>query len=172
MRKTHYGWRFPLIIAAFVACLGTPASAQENRFSSGTVRFSGSVSANAGFGGNSFQLGLGAGYYVLDGLELGLDARSWFGGDYNVHELEPALTYVFTNFGRFKPYGGVLYRRTFIEGRDDLSAYGGRGGILLQQSRDMHLRAGITGIRYLDCDSDGQSDCSEFYPEVSVGFYF
>lgn len=147
------------------------AQAQSN-FESGTVRFSGSVSASTSFGDDYYQLGIGAGYYVADGLELGLDARSWFGGEQDIHEVEPSITYVLSNAGSFKPYGGLLYRRTFIEGQDDLSAYGGRGGIFLQQSQNLMLRAGVVGIRRQDCDSDIYTDCSEFYPEVAAGFYF
>jgi hypothetical protein len=161
-----------LIIMTLLAASLMPAFAQEGPFSKGTLRFSGGASASTGFGGNSFQLGLGTGYYVMDGLELGLDARSWFGGNYSVHEIEPSVTYVFTQFDRFTPYGGVLYRRTFLENRDDLSAYGGRLGILLQQSHNIYVRAGVTGIRHHDCDRTIQSDCSDFYPEVSVGLYF
>lgn len=161
-----------LFFIGLCSALLTPAHAQDSAFSSGTVRFSGSLSASSGYGGSNFQIGLGAGYYVADGLELGLDARSWFGGNYNVHELEPSLTYVFYNMGRLKPYGGVMYRKTFIEGYDDTSAYGGRAGIFLQQSRNMHVRAGVAGIRYMDCVNTAESDCSDFYPEVSVGLYF
>jgi hypothetical protein len=146
--------------------------AQADRFASGTVRFSGSLSATSAFGDNFVQVGVGLGYYVIDGLELGLDARSWLGGERDIHELAPAITYVFTNFRNLQPYAGALYRHTFIEGRDDLSAYGGRAGIFLQQSTNLMVRAGVVGIRNHNCDEAIYRDCTEFYPEISIGFYF
>ena len=163
---------FIALSIAFSSALVSPAFAQDDAFSSGTLRFSGSLGASSGFGGSNVQVGLGVGYYILDGLELGLDARSWLGGEYNVHELEPSITYVFSNLGSLKPYGGLMHRTTFIEGYDNTSAYGGRAGIFLQQSRNLHVRAGVVGIWYQDCDDTVRDDCSEFYPEISVGVYF
>lgn len=150
----------------------TSAAAQGGPFSQGTVRLSGSASARSGFGGGDFQLGIGLGYYPIDGLELGLDARTWLGSDYSVHELEPSATYVFAVSDQFNPYVGVLYRRTFLDGPDDLTAYGARGGFYLQQSRNMHIRAGVAGIWYRDCDAAFITNCSQYYPEVTVGFSF
>jgi len=150
----------------------TPAAAQGGPFSKGTVRLSGSASARSGFGGGEFQLGVGLGYYPMDGLELGLDARTWLGSDYSVHELEPSATYVFAVSDQFTPYVGVLYRRTFLDGRDDLTAYGARVGVYLQQTRNMHIRAGVAGIWYQDCDATFITNCSQYYPEVTVGFSF
>ncbi len=157
----------PLVLLLMISGL---AHAQTN-FERSTVRFSASVSASNTYGDSYYQIGIGAGYYVLDGLELGLDARSWLGGNRNIHEVEPSITYVLATMGSFKPYGGLLYRRTFIEGQDDLSAVGGRAGIFFQQSRNLMLRAGVVAVRYQDCDSN-HSDCSEFYPEVAAGLYF
>jgi hypothetical protein len=174
MRNTTFNNLIQKLFAGPLAILLlTPGLAQaQNNFESGTVRFSGSISASTSFGDNYYQFGIGAGYYLADGLELGLDARSWLGGEQNIHEVEPSVTVVLTHFGSLKPYGGLLYRRTFLEGQDDLSAYGGRAGLFLQQSQNLMLRAGVVAIRRQDCDSDIYSDCSEVYPEVSAGFYF
>lgn len=147
-------------------------SSAESDFSTGKTRISVSAGTSTGFNGNYFQLGIGAGYYIRDGLELGLDTRSWMGGELKIHEVSPSVTYVFTQLESFKPYGGLLYRKTFIEGRDDRAAYGARGGFFLQQSQNLHLRAGIAAIRHQNCDLTIYSDCTEFYPEFSAGFYF
>lgn len=170
--KNFSKWITQFSVIALASAAAVPTLAQESQFSSGTVRFSGSLSASSGFDGSNVQVGVGVGYYLLDGLELGLDARSWLGGKYDVHELEPSITFVLSHFGSLKPYGGVMYRRTFIEDLEDTSAYGGRAGIFLQQTGNMHVRAGVAGIRYQNCDDTVRPDCWEFYPEVSVGVYF
>ncbi|MDQ2076895.1 hypothetical protein [Marinimicrobium sp. ABcell2] len=159
-------------LALCASLLLGPALAHADRFSSGTVRFSGSLSATSAFGDNYVQVGIGLGYYLADGLELGLDAGSWLGGERNIHELAPSLTYVFTHVRTVQPYIGALYRRTFIEGREDLSAYGGRAGVFLQQSPNWMVRAGVVAIRNHNCDDTLYGDCTEVYPEVSIGFYF
>lgn len=153
------------------ALLPTWAQAQ-NGFDSGKVRVSVSAGSSSAYNGNYFQLGLGAGYFIQDGLELGLDARSWLGGDLAIHEITPSVTYVYTALQTLKPYGGLLYRRTFIEGRDDRSAFGARAGLYLQQSQNLVLRAGVAAIRYQDCNTAANSDCTEVYPELSAGLYF
>lgn len=155
-----------------VLALAPMFASAENGFEQGKMR----ISASAGTGSvnnvNYFQLGVGAGYYLWDGVEVGLDVRSWLGGRYKIHEVSPSVTYVFTHFESFKPYGGVLYRRTFIGGRDDVSAHGARGGLFLQYSENLRLRAGIAAIRHHDCDRTVNAECTEFYPEFSAGLYF
>lgn len=164
-----------LVYSQLIAVTLLTASALTHgasNFEQGTTRLSVSAGASSGFQGNNFQLGVGAGYYLYDGLEVGLDARSWLGGQYNVHELAPSLTYVVTQLGGFRPYGGVLYRRTFIRGLDDLSAVGARAGIFLDYSQNFLLRAGVVAIRHQNCNATPNYDCTEIYPEVSAGFYF
>lgn len=164
---------YHLRITAIISLLLAPGFAcAEDDFGSGKMRVSVSASTSTAFNDNYFQLGLGVGYYLWDGLELGLDARSWLGGEIDIHEVSPSLTYVFTNLQSFKPYGGLLYRRTFLEGRDDLSAYGARGGIFVEQSQNLLLRAGFAAIRYQNCERAIYSDCTEIYPEISAGIYF
>ncbi len=162
-----------LRLPALAALLATPALAEaQNHFGQGQTRVSLSAGASAGSGGSSYQLGVGLGYYLLDGLELGVDTRSWMGGSFRAHEVAPSLTYVFHNLGNFLPYGGLLYRRTFIHNRENLSAYGARAGIYLQQSPNLVLRAGVAAHRYQNCNRATGLDCTDIYPEISAGFYF
>lgn len=156
---------------ALLVLFAVPALAQDN-FSSGTARVSVSAGSTAAYNDSYFQIGIGLGYYVMDGLEIGLDARSWYGGELSIQEIAPSTTYVFNNFDSFKPYVGMLYRTTFIKGQDNLSAIGGRAGVFLQSSTNFVMRAGIVAIRYQDCDRRPYLDCTETYPEVSAGFYF
>lgn len=163
----------PFLVAPLAAVLMASGLARaESDFASGKVRLSVSAGSSTAFNETYFQLGIGAGYYVVDGLELGLDARSWLGGEISIHEVAPSVTYVFNNLGNLKPYGGLLYRRTFIEDRDDRSAYGARGGIFLQSSQNLLVRAGVVAIQHQNCETTPYSDCTEIYPEISAGFYF
>lgn len=163
---------FPFSVLALILLTIASGWAQAANFEQGTTRVSISAGGSSGFNGNYFQLGLGVGYYLYDGLELGLDGRSWLGGQYNIHELSPSLTYVVTQLGGFRPYAGVMYRRTFIGGLDDLSALGARGGIFLDYSRNLMLRAGVVAIRHQNCSPSAYYDCTEIYPEISAGLYF
>ena len=81
-------------------------------------------------------LGLGAGYFVLDGLELGLDGQVWMGGDPDIYKLKPQATYILPIQSRLRPYGGVFYSRIFIDGYDDLDTAGARGGCYSHQTAD------------------------------------
>lgn len=172
MDKTAH---FPRLLQALTAAtlVLLPAWAQaQNGFDRGKTRVSVSAGSSSAYNGNYFQLGVGAGYFIQDGLELGLDARSWLGGDLTIHEITPSVTYVYASLQGLKPYAGLLYRKTFIEDRDDRSAYGARAGLYLEQSQNLVLRAGIAAIRYQNCNTTANADCTEFYPELSAGLYF
>lgn len=172
--KTYQSKQARPIRALVFSAIAFAAAATEAQtgFDRGTSRVSVNIGTSTTFSSNYVQIGIGAGYYPLDGLELGLDARLWLGGELDIYEAAPSVTYVFTQLGTLKPYGGLLYRHTFIEGREDLSAYGARGGIFLQQSQNLVVRAGVAAIRYRNCERTTGSDCTEYYPEVSAGFYF
>lgn len=159
--------------AALVAAVLTPALAgAQTSFTSGQTRVSVSAGNTRAYNDNYFQIGLGAGYYVLDGLEIGLDASSWLGGETRIHEVMPSATYVFSGLEKFAPYAGAFYRHTSIENRDSVGAYGARGGVLLQQTPNLHVRAGVAVIRYRNCEQTMGADCTDYFPELSAGFYF
>lgn len=155
-----------------ILLLATSSALANDNFSSGKARVSVSAGSSTAYNETYFQVGVGIGYYVMDGLEIGLDARTWQGGKFSIHEIAPSVTYVFNNFNSFKPYLGMLHRLTIIKGREDISAIGARAGFYLQSSPNILMRAGVVGIRYQDCDRMPFTDCTEVYPEVSAGFYF
>lgn len=102
-------------------------------FSKGASSFGVVVGSGSAFDENYFILGAGLGYYVAQGLELGVDAQYWFSAEPEITKVTPKITYVFSPLGSINPYVGAFYRRTFygdgdINGQsvEDLNSYGYR----------------------------------------------
>lgn len=160
-----------LLAVLFAPLASAPALAQ-GQLERGSTRLSVNVSSGRAFDSNYFIIGLGAGYYIGNGLELGLDTKAWLGGRHDVYDISPSVTYTLTQFDSFMPYVGLLYQRTFLEELDDLSAYGGRAGFMARYSGNLLLRAGVVAIKYQDCQARIYEDCSEVYPELAVSIHF
>ena len=131
--------------------------------------FGGSGSA---FSQSYFVLGVGASYYVVQGLGLGLNFESWLGNTPGIYKLTPNVQYVFTQIPSVQPYVGVFYQRAFIDNYSDLNSVGARGGAYLPIGPNMHLGLGGVYESYLDCNKNTYQSCNELYPEISftVGF--
>ncbi|HEY7771625.1 MAG TPA: hypothetical protein VIC26_00475 [Marinagarivorans sp.] len=151
--------------------LAFPGVASDD-FDAGSRRFSLVAGSASALNDTYTVIGLGVGYYPVDGLELGIESNLWLGGDYDIYELSPSVTYVFTQLEAFKPYVGVLYRETFIEKQENLSAVGGRVGVVIQQGGNVSFRAGVVVVNYQDCQSLRKDDCTEVTPEFSLGVAF
>ena len=116
---------------------------------------------------NYLIIGAGIGYYVADGIELGVDVDYWTGGDPSIYELTPKLTYVYDNSSQLKPYVGVFYNRTFIEGLDDSDALGYRLGALMPAGRKTYIGLGVVHTELQDCTESLLVTCSETYTELT-----
>ena len=164
-----------LVFVAFMAimcfALMPLSHIEAGSFDQGNVRLSVSGGGGHAFGDDYVVLGLGVGYYVFDGLELGLDADAWF-GDPEIYTISPQVRYVVHQVPNVKPYAGAFYRRTFIEGLDDLDAVGFRGGAFFTIGRGSYLGVGAVYDIYLDCDRDEYESCSDVYPEIVLSFAF
>ena len=141
-------------------------------FSQGSKRGTLILGAGQSFDESYFILGVGAGYYVLDGLEIGLNWQTWLGGDPRINQLTPEITYVFRNKSNFDPYLGVLYRKTWISGFDDLSAYGGRAGVFIPMGPRFFIGVGAVYLKYTGCSESEYKDCSDVYPEFTFSIPF
>jgi hypothetical protein len=120
-----------------------------------------------------FILGAGAGYYVLNGLELGADYEAWLGGSPTLQRLSPEARYVLWFVPTIKPYLGFFYRHTFVSGYDGLNSLGGRAGVYYAPERSrMYLGGGVAYERYLACTDSVLGDCDELYPELAFGVSF
>lgn len=161
-----------LTMAAVIVCLLPVNDVWAGHFSKGNVKTSIAIGGGHSFDDDYFVIGAGVGYYVVDGLEAGLGVDAWLGGDRDIYSVSPELRYVFYDVPKAKPYTGVYYRRTFIEGLDDLDAIGLRGGLYLMRGSGTYLAIGAVYNSYLDCNENVYSTCSEIYPEIVISVVF
>ena len=151
------------------ADVGVGAGASFGQGRASLSVFGGSGSA---FSQSYFVLGVGANYYVVQGLGLGLNFESWLGNTPGIYKLTPNVQYVFTQNPSVQPYVGVFYRRVFIDDLSDLNSVGARAGAYLPVGPNTHFGLGGVYEKSLDCNKSSYHTCEDFYPEISftVGF--
>jgi len=147
-------------------------AAERDVFSAGSTRLAVIVGNGYAFNNSYLIIGVGAAYFVADGLDLGLDLESWTGGDPGITKVSPRLDYVFNTGSALRPYAGVFYRRTMIEGLEDLDSIGGRAGLYFTSGKGVYVGAGLVYESYLSCQTSIYSSCSDTYPELIVAFTF
>lgn len=177
-------WGFPILrracAPAAVLLLGAaPAHAQETDdepgdagpFRQGAVDLTVRL-GSAAFGSSEYLIvGAAGGYYVLDGLAVGLDASIWLFGDPLVGTLTPELKYVLHYVPVVKPYVGSFVRRYLI-GDDyaDFTSVGGRVGANVP-SGSGYYGGGVVYERVLDCAASRRR-CDDWYPELVIALSF
>jgi len=168
-----------LIIALFAVlafplfCSTPPADAADrDPFANGSMRLSVLVGNGYAFDESYFILGVGFGYYLVNGLELGLDIESWLGASPGITKISPAVRYVVPTDGPIRPYIGAFYRRTIIDSYDDLNSVGGRAGIYFMSGRGSYFGAGVVYEKYLSCDTAIYNSCDDTYPEITFAIAF
>jgi hypothetical protein len=154
--------------------LSSPAAAQEvaGVFSKGRTHFVISGGTGYAFDESYFVLGLGASYYLIDGLNVGIHVESWSGADPGMTKITPSVNYVFHQVRTVKPYVGAFYRRTDIERLEDLDSWGGRAGVYIQAARNAFIGLGAVYESYVDCNKNTYRSCDSSYAEVSLTFAF
>ncbi len=162
------------LVMAFVVEPFARADAAEvgASFSQGRSRFSVVGGNGYAFNESYFVLGVGAGYFVADGLSAGLDVEWWTGGDPGIVKVSPSLLYVFYQVPRVAPYVGAFYRRSYLQDLEDLNSAGGRAGVYISAGRNTHVGLGMVYESYFDCDESTYVSCSDTYPEVSFTVAF
>jgi len=163
-----------LVIALAVCALSFPAAAQQVAGVFGKGRTHLVVTAGTGyaFDESYFVLGLGATYYLLDGLGVGLLFESWSGSDPGMTKITPSVQYVFHRVQVVKPYVGAFYRRTDVDGLPDLDSVGARAGAYLQAGRNAFIGLGAVYESYLDCEKSVYRSCDSTYGELSFTLAF
>ena len=161
----------------FVLGVGIPAHAGNNLVEHPTPFDSGHFGLMVGAGGQSafghsyFGAGIGAGYFLLDGLEVGLFALHEFGSPPSINELSPSVRYVAQPLADWPviPYTGAFYKHWFIgDPYSDIDTVGARAGLLRIEGR---LLIGL-GAVYEHTISACTADCDSVYPDVTLAFTF
>lgn len=139
-------------------------------FDQGKTHFSLVIGAGTAFNQSYTIVGGGLDYFVLHGLQLGVDAQAWYGGDNSIYKVSPQLRYVLDTGSSLKPYVGAFYRKTFIENFDNLESTGGRVGAYINTGASTQMSAGYVFENYLNCDNSVFNNCSDSYPELTISF--
>ncbi len=164
-----------IIMFAFLLIASLPVSVPEiqaDPFKKGSVRVSVVAGSGQAFSNDYIIIGLGAGYYVQNGLELGLDGEAWLSGDPDIYKLSPQAKYILPTQSRLRPYIGVFYNHLFIDHVDDLESIGGRGGVYFIQKTQWFFGVGVVYESYLNCDEKTYGSCDDIYPELTLSFTF
>ena len=127
------------------------------------------IGSGSAFNDDYTVLGIGAGYYVTEGLELGADLQRWFSGDPTITKISPQIRYVFTQPKVIKPYVGAFYRRTYFDDLngielDDQDSFGYRAGAYFSTNNRVYIGGGVVYEEFKDCSK--LTDCSTTNPEI------
>jgi hypothetical protein len=163
---------FCLTFLALSAATTAQAGPDAYPFTAGSTRISLLVGGNTAFDKDYTVLGIGVGYYVMDGLELGLDAETWQGNSPHIERITPGVSVVLYSFQTVKPYAGIFYRRTFIENFGDHNEAGARAGGIVMVGQRTYFGAGVVYDQRLNCDKSIYSSCSDVYPELMFAVVF
>jgi hypothetical protein len=162
-----------LLLTAFMgASLQAGVSFNKSLFERGRTRLS--LTAGSGYSSNNNYLvmGLGAGYYIANGFELGLDGEAWVGATPRIYQVSPGIRYVYTKSERFFPYAGAFFKRTLYEDFPDLDSVGGRAGVYSPLGSRGYAGVGAIYESWLDCDESIYGTCSDMRPEFFIGVSF
>jgi hypothetical protein len=163
------------IISSMLICCVSQSVMAANvaaAFSQGSRHLSVIAGSGYAFNNNYFVFGLGASYYVTDGLSLGLFAETWRSGEPGINKITPSIEYVFYQLPSMLPYIGAYYRRTYIDNLPDLDSAAGRAGVYIFAGDNVYVGMGGVYESYLDCDESVFVNCSDTYPEISVTVAF
>lgn len=161
---------FIVLLLTFIFSMQCSMKINASAFAEGSVSFDVVAGSGSAFNQNYTVLGVGIGYYVAQGLEVGIDLQHWFSSEPAITKVSPQVKFVFSELGDIKPYAGAFYRATFIENQSEEGSFGFRGGAFFSNSNGANIGAGIVYEEYLDCDK--VVECSTTYPEVHFSFSF
>lgn len=160
------------IIALFLVYFTAPTAIYADSFSKGDRQISLTLGSGQLLNEDYIILGIGAGYYFMDGLEAKLSIDAWLDGDPSIYQVTPELNYVLSVNTKFNPFAGIFYRRNFIENYNDKFAYGYRIGFYASTGQRTYIGYNITYSKLQDCNKTVYFDCAETYSEINFGIGF
>ncbi len=138
-------------------------------FSVGHRNFDFTLGSSSGYGNTYTVAGASVSYFITDDISVGAGYSGWFGGNPKIHEINFPVTYYLPTQSSYRPYGGIIYRHTFIDDPySDYDVFGVRAGVAIVTGSSMFMRIGWVQERY----DDGINSESRGYPEISAGFLF
>lgn len=158
----------------FLLLFTLPARAADvaGMFRQGSTQFSLLAGSGDAFNNTYLVIGAGVGYYVLDGVGIGLSYENWSGSSPGINKISPSIQYVFPWGGSLQPYVGGFYRHSAISGLSSINSVGARAGVYIASGSRSVIGAGLAYESYLNCQTAIYSSCNESYPEVSFIFSF
>jgi hypothetical protein len=145
-----------LLLASLIGLASASTAAADDAdaglFAKGQKQFSVLGGTAYAFDESYFVIGAGASYFVMDGLNLGLQLETWTGGEPGIFKITPSINYVFYQAPRITPYLGVFYRYTDVENRSSIESMGSRFGVYIAMGSKAHIGLGGVYESYLDCD--------------------
>lgn len=148
-----------------------PAPRPKSPFDQGRIRVSLALGWAATRSTNWLIIGVGGGYYILNGLELGADAAFLLGGNPFIATLTPGVRYTFNQVPILKPYVGTFYRHYFIaDNYSDSDSLGARLGVNFMTGTFSYVGIGAVYEHFLDDSLYENPD--QFYPELAFSFAF
>jgi hypothetical protein len=157
-------------LAGFLVFASSTPSAEADvvgTFAKGRTQLSVFGGSGYAFDETYFVIGVGVSYYLIDGLNVGVSAEAWTGGDPAIYKITPSVQYVFYKVPRFAPYLGAFYTHTDIQDRPNLDSVGGRAGVYVSVGGNANIGIGGVYESYLDCSKTQYNSCSNAYPELS-----
>ncbi|MEN8006364.1 MAG: hypothetical protein ABFS42_05080 [Candidatus Krumholzibacteriota bacterium] len=139
-------------------------------FGKGRVRI-GFYGGAGSAGGQSYViLGGGAGYYLVNGLEAGVDLEGWVFQSPSIWKVTPQLRYILWQMQPIHPYAGVFWRKTYVGGNwPDYDSWGARGGIAYRKGGN-YLAVGLVYEKFENNLFD--QDNYTIYPEIAFWISF
>lgn len=163
--------RLFVTVLLLLSALPARAAAMGTMFDQGSTQFSLIAGSGSAFNNNYFVLGAGAGYYVRDGLGVGLTFEKWSGNP-GITKYAPFVQYVFLRDSRVLPYVGGFYRHTSFDGLPGINSVGARAGVYIAAGTNAYVGVGIVQENYINCQQSVYLACSATYPDLSfiIGF--
>ena len=163
--------RFLVAVLLMLPTLPVHAAGSESIFGEGSTQFSLIGGGGSALNSNYFVLGGGAGYYLRDGLEVGLTFEKWSGSP-PITKYAPFVQYVFLRDSLVLPYVGGFIKHNSFDGLPGINSVGVRVGIYVPASPNAYLGVGIVQENYLNCRESVYLSCSATYPDLSFIFAY
>ena len=155
-------------ILTIMLCVICVSNAHGHPFEAGQTR----VSAGGGGGVGGWSLGVAAGYFMAEGLEVGLGSTYIRSDDLSLVQVTGSTTYVFLPTESWNPYTGGFARHWFVADGDvePKSSVGVRGGFYSRSGHNLLFGLGAVYEVIVDCEP--ADECTSTYPEFSLSLIF